>query len=286
VTDAMLQALPIVGTLLAGLCVALCTIAAGPQFMGALTYLYRKARHFFGLEVLDRASAVTAVVAYLVIPPMFAAGGYYVFQHFVGVLGGAVLAVLAVRVYVLRLIEQHRELLEQQLPPAIDHLVAMMRGQLTLAKAMGELAAVEPSPVNTIFREVHRREMLFMPLDVALEEVAELTASGNVRLVLSSLAVFARQGGNAIEPLQEMSMAFKEIVRLAQKLRTASAESRATFNTINGAAAFMVVTMWFGQPSMLTVLATTAIGGLLLGVAIFFWLVGFFWMRKMVRIRI
>ena len=262
------------------------TALGGARIVAGFDALAGRMRRLLGLEELTPSEARGALLLYALAPPIGGAIGVWMIGSWFGLVLGAVAATGAAKARTTTLIEKRRELLERQLPVALDQLVALMRGQLTLSSALAELAASTPMPLQATFADLHRRDQLFTPLDKCFEEVAAASRSANLKLVLSALAVFARQGGNAIEPLQQMSTSFKQIIRLSAKIRTAAAESKGNFRIINGGAAFMVVSIFLSQPQLLRQLTDTALGLVVLSVAAAFWAGGYAWMRSLVRLDI
>jgi tight adherence protein B len=264
-----------------------CLVAfAGDRIGASARALGRSLRRFFRLEELTASEARSVLILYILAPPLGAGVGYWAFDGLFGAALGALLATGAAKARTTTLVEKRRELLERQLPVALDQLVVLMRGQLTLSNAIAELAMATPMPLQATFAELHRRDQLFTPLEQCFEEVAAASRSTNLKLVLSALAVFSRQGGNAIEPLQQMSSSFKQIIRLSGKIRTAAAESKGNFRVINGGAAFMVGSIFFSQPQLLRQLTDSALGLIVLGVAAALWVGGYVWMRSLVRVDI
>ncbi len=264
-----------------------CLVAfAGDRVTAGARALTRRLRRFFGLDELDISEARSILVLYALAPVVGAGVGYWAFDGLFGAALGALLATGAAKSRTTTLVAKRRELLERQLPVALDQLVVLMRGQLTLSSAIAELAAATPMPLQATFADLHRRDQLFTPLEQCFDEVATASRSTNLKLVLSALAVFSHQGGNAIEPLQQMSSSFKQIIRLSGKIRTAASEAKGNFRVINGGAALMVGSIFFSQPQLLRQLTESALGLVVLGVAVALWVGGYCWMRALVRVDI
>jgi tight adherence protein B len=204
-----------------------------------------------------------------------------------GAVVGIPIGVILAQVAISRANDMRRRNVDTQLPDAIDQLVSLIRGKHSLESSIERLARTTPRDIASVFARVANRETLVSPLEGALKAISdEAKNNRHVQLLFAALAVFCREGGNAIEPMQRMSTTFKQILRLSEKIDTASAQAWGTFRMINYAAIFMVITIWTTQPQLLQVLSTTTIGIILSIVCAVIWMSGFLLMRQAMKIMI
>lgn len=282
----MFDNLPIIASLLVFVAVFCGVIAAWTIATSRVPQAMRQLHMLAGLDELDGVTANLASMGFVVFPLCGAIAGMVMFGNPIAVLLAAGLGVLTARVVVRGLVERQHARLEAQLPSAIDRLVQSIRGQVGLAQAVEEMSVALEMPIAGIFRAVNDRRRFMASLDEAFDEVARRQRSDNIRLLLSALAVFARQGGNSVPPLQVMADAFREILRLSEKLKTASSEARASFRLTNSMGILIVIVVGSTQPDLLKVFSTTRVGGICLVVAIAIWLVGVKKMRSLMQVRV
>ena len=88
------------------------------------------------------------------------------------------------------------------------------------------------------------------------------------------------------EALQSMSVSFKEIARLEQKIITASAEGRKAVRLISGMPIFIFAMVSLAQPDMIDLLTTTFLGIIILMIAVLIYAIGLWWLIKVLKIEV
>lgn len=188
---------------------------------------------------------------------------------------------------VMAAIERRRwEKIDDQLPYAVDQLLSAVRAGHTLPAAIAEVGRRAPSPVAGEFDAIAREQALGAGLVESLERHSRRTRSLHFKMIDAALSLFVRQGGNITEPLQHMSTSFKEIWKLEQKMKTSSAQARATFWIVNGSTIFIIMLVFMGHPQLITSLTDNLLGNIFLVISIALYAGGVTWLRKMIRVTI
>ena len=176
---------------------------------------------------------------------------------------------------------------ESQLPPFTDQLVASVRGDLPLLVSLQEVTSALQDPLRSeIAMLAEQANKGQGGIDAAIVNARRRYTSRNYSLLLSIIHIFSRQGGNLIEPMQNMSRSFKEIYRLEAKIQTAVASARATFWVVNLGLLLIVLFVSIGQPQLIDQIFETAagIGLFLLGLILYG--IGTYWLLAMTKVEV
>jgi tight adherence protein B len=283
----MLVALIPLSAILAGAIAYIGVVTLAEPAIAAERWLRGVVLAKFKLDGLTNAQESNFLIIALAVPILTAIAGIKVIGGGSGLVLGFVLGAIGIQVCATTIRERLKAQLEEQIPGAIDGLIVLLRGGSTLDVAMAELSESQPAPVRMIFRNIDDIvQRAGRALDEACQVVADRQESIHVKLLLSALSVIASRGGNQIPPLQNMSTSLKQILRLQQKLRTASSQGKVNIIIINMGALFMLVLVGTMQPQLFKTFTSSLLGGIMGTIALILWLIGFFLMRGMVRIRV
>src|SRR5690606_31089981 len=121
------------------------------------------------------------------------------------------------------LVARHRRkwtsALEAQLAEGLTTVGAGLRAGLSLQRAFEQLAEEAPRPLGRELAVVVRQCKLGVPLDEALEHLAHRAGSEDVDLVVVSVAVARRFGGNLSTMLDRIASTARERLRIGGKIQ-------------------------------------------------------------------
>ncbi|WP_422374219.1 type II secretion system F family protein [Roseibium sp.] len=179
------------------------------------------------------------------------------------------------------------KLFEEQLPPFTDQLVSSVRGDVPLLVSIETVAPSLNEPLRTeIAKLAEEANKGRGGVDLAIENARKRYRSSNYSLILSVIHVFSRRGGDLIEPMQKMSVSFKEIFRLEKKLETAIAAARNSFWIMNFGLFAIIVIISFAKPEIIDEIFESALGILLFFVGICVYGLGVFILREMTKVEV
>ena len=211
----------------------------------------------------------------------------YALAGWVGGLIGAVVGALFPYM-VLRLLARKRlEKLEAQLVPGIQTLASGVRAGLNLVQAM-ELVADEGSvPLRQEFRHLLREYEFGLSLEEAMDKASARIGSGDFALLFAALQTHRERGGNLGETLDRISDSIREIQRLENRVKTLTAQGRATARWLGAMPAVVLAIIYFivDSEGVLT-LFTSDMGNLVLFAIVVLTVLGFLWIRKIVAVDI
>lgn len=176
--------------------------------------------------------------------------------------------------------------IERQLPEAADLICRSLKAGHALPATLKMVGDELPDPIAAEFRQLSDEISFGSTMSAALERLGQRVPLTDLHYMIVAILIQREAGGNLSELMTNVSMLIRQRLKLLGDIRTMSAEGRMSAMILCMlplviAGVFMVVspdylsTFWHDPagPSMLTV----AIGMMVIGV---------FWMRQVVQIRV
>jgi tight adherence protein B len=135
-----------------------------------------------------------------------------------------------------------------QLPDVLTLMVGSLRSGYGLSQAIELLAHEVPEPAATEFQRVIRSMSLGLPLQKALQLMAERVESDDFDLVVTAITVQYEMGGNLSTILENISSTIRERVRVLREVQVLTAQQRMTGNVLAGLPIFLAVALSFISP--------------------------------------
>ncbi len=178
------------------------------------------------------------------------------------------------------------EKLEIQLVDALYVLSNSVSAGLTLPQACEVVSKQLVPPVSQEFALLVNEHRLGVPFDIALENMANRLKSNNFDLIVTAILISRQTGGNIAEIFKKLAESIKEIMRLESKVKALTAQGRMQAVVLGGmpfALAFVLASI---SPDLMQPLFNTPQGTVILFVAAVFWLLGIYFLRKVINIDI
>lgn len=200
----------------------------------------------------------------------------------VGALIGVALVVLGARAVLSIRGDRRRRAFAAQLPDVLQLLTSGLRAGYALPQAIDAVANQAAAPARDEFRRVTFETRVGRDLDDALAATAARMRSPDFDWVVSAFEINREVGGELAQVLDNVAATVRERQELAREIRTLTAEGRMSAYVLTAlpfalAAAVLVVNPDYFQPF------TESPGPTLLGVAAGLLLVGWIWMRRLIR---
>lgn len=178
--------------------------------------------------------------------------------------------------------------LELQLVGGIQSITSGVRAGLNLVQSMELVAREGPIPLRQEFAHLLREYEFGVPLEEAMEKAAERIGSGDFRLLFSALQTHRQRGGDLGETLDRIAESIREIQRLENRVKTLTAQGRATARAMGAMPMVVLAIIYFLRisPEYVIQLFTTPLGNLLLLIMIVLNVAGFLLIRKIMDIDI
>ena len=173
-----------------------------------------------------------------------------------------------------------------QLPDLLTLLVGSLRAGYGLSQAIELVAREVPSPANKEFARVVRATGLGLPLQRALEGMAERIDSDDLDLVVTAINVQYEMGGNLSSVLETISDTIRERVRVLREVRVLTAQQRLTGTILAMLPIALAIIMSLIRPGYFDPFFEPGWPQIMPFMAIGMMVVGFFLIQKIVNIKV
>lgn len=121
---------------------------------------------------------------------------------------------------------RRRRRLLQQLPDAAASVAASLRAGLALRQALEQVPRYQAAPTAQEFALALREHRLGVPLDTALEALAQRTQLHEYRMLVASLSIAKDLGGGLAEALDRLAVAVRRRVGMEERIVALTAQGR------------------------------------------------------------
>lgn len=240
-------------------------------------------------ERLARADLALTVAEFLLIAAAIAAGlallGWWRGGPSFALALGAVGLFLPI-LYLNSRTKKRREAFTNQLPDVLTLLVGALRAGHGITQAIGTLVERAGKPASTEFARVLRAVSLGMPVNRALNDMADRVASDDLFLVVTAMNVQAELGGNLAQILETITETVRERIRIKREIRVLTAQQRMTGYLLAGLPIVVGFVLTLMRPDYLKPLFAPGMMRLVLIGTVLMMIVGFLIIRKIVDIEV
>jgi tight adherence protein B len=191
-----------------------------------------------------------------------------------------------VRGLIQRRVHQQQQLFASQLPDNLQVLASALRAGHSLVGALSVVVEDSPEPSRREFQRVIADEQLGVPLEDAIEAVAERMDSSDLRQVGLVAALQHETGGNTAEVLDRVADTVRERFELRRLVRTLTTQGRMSRWILTSLPVILLGVITFLNPEYVDPLYTRQGGRILLVVAAVMVTVGSLVIRKIINIRV
>jgi tight adherence protein B len=203
-----------------------------------------------------------------------------------GVLAGALIGWLAMRVSLSMRIVRRRSSFGEQLPDMLQLIASALRAGFSLAQAIDAVVREDVQPIAGEISRALSEVRLGGNLEDGLDAVANRMDSDDLRWTVTAIRIQQGVGGNLAEILLTIAGTIRERAFLRRHVRALSAEGRLSAYVLIALPVLIGIWLFVSASQYMRPLYTTPIGELLFGAAIVSVVLGAFWMRKMINIKI
>lgn len=174
----------------------------------------------------------------------------------------------------------------EQLPETLQVLAGSLRAGYGVLQAIDTVVKEVDDPAASEFARVLTEARLGMPLEDALEAMADRVGSEDFRWVVLAINIQRQVGGNLAALFETVAATLRERASVRQQVKTLSAEGRLSAWVLTllpfGLALYMIVV----NPSYMALLFTRTVGLVMVFGALGLVAVGILWMRRLIRIEV
>ncbi len=175
---------------------------------------------------------------------------------------------------------------EELFPQAIDTLARAVRAGHAFTTALEMISDEIAEPVATEFRKLFEEQKFGLPVREALANLVDRVPLVDVKFFVTAVMLQRETGGNLAEILDNLSYVIRERFKIMRQVRVYTAQGRLTMLLLMGMPPIIVAGMMFMNPSFMKPLFTDPIGHFMLVVGIALQTVGYFVIRKIIRIQV
>jgi tight adherence protein B len=176
--------------------------------------------------------------------------------------------------------------LEEQFPESLDFLARSMRAGHAFSISLEMLGEEMADPLGQEFRALFNEQNLGAPIDVALRNFTMRVPLLDVRFFTSSVLLQKQTGGNLSEILSRLAYVIRERFRLKGQVKAASAHGRLTATILTLLPVGTMLALLLVAPGYLQGMAEDSDGKYLIGGAIFAQILGNFFIKKIINIKV
>ena len=202
------------------------------------------------------------------------------------VLAPAVVAGLLPLGYVLRLKKIRIRKFEAEFPESLEFVSRSMRAGHAFSVSLDMLHREFPEPLAGEFRRTFDEHNLGLPLETALQKLAECVPLMDVQFFVSAVLLQKRTGGNLAELLDKLAYVIRERFKLRGRIRAVSAHGHMTGTALSMIPLVVAGMMFFVNREYATFFITDETGRMMAAAAIALQLIGYGVIHKIVSIEV
>jgi tight adherence protein B len=204
-----------------------------------------------------------------------------------GIAFAAGVAGLVVPVLVLR--KRRRDRLykfEERFPEALDLISRAIRAGHAFSAALKMVADELDDPVGPEFRETFDEQNFGLPLKDALNNLSDRVPILDVRFFAIAVLIQRETGGNLSEILDNLAHVVRERFKILREVQVHTAHGRLTGYVLVALPAVLVVALLFINPDQVDLLFRERMGQMMLTGAIVLQIIGYVWIKQVVKIEV
>src|SRR6202050_4039510 len=178
------------------------------------------------------------------------------------------------------------EKFEELFPEAIDTLARAVRAGHAFTTALEMITAEVAEPVPGEFRQLYEEQKFGMPVRDALINLTERMPLVDVKFFVTAVMLQRETGGNLAEILDNLSYVIRERFKILRQVRVHTAQGRLTMVLLMALPPAIVVIMMLINPGFIRPLFTEWLGHVGIVVGITLQTLGYFFIRKIIRIQV
>jgi tight adherence protein B len=175
---------------------------------------------------------------------------------------------------------------EEQFPEALDLLSRALKAGHAFQTALGMVADEMKPPVGPEFRKTFDQQNYGLPLRDALHQMTENVPILDVRFFVTAVLIQKETGGNLSEILENLARVIRERFKIRRQIRIHTAHGRFTGFVLLALPAGLAILLSIINPEHMDLLFKERLGQMMLMIAIVMQVIGFFWIRKVIKIEV
>ena len=172
------------------------------------------------------------------------------------------------------------------LPDTLQLMAGSLSAGYSLPQAADSVVREGTDPVATEFNRALVETRLGVPIEDALDGIADRMRSRDWAWVVMAIRVQREVGGNLAELLLTVAATLRERARIRRQIQTLSAEGRLSAWILGGLPIVFALYLLVARPSYILMLTQEPLGWLMIGGGVITMIVGGLWMKKIVDVEV
>ena len=178
------------------------------------------------------------------------------------------------------------EKIEELFPEAIDTLARAVRAGHAFTTALEMIATEVSEPLASEFRKLYEEQKFGMPVRDALMNLTERVPLVDIKFFVTAVMLQRETGGNLAEILDNLSYVIRERFKIQRQVKVHTAQGRLTMALLMAMPPVVVVILLIFSPEFVHPLFYDPIGHALLVASIALQTVGYFVIRRIIKIQV
>ncbi|HUB38788.1 MAG TPA: type II secretion system F family protein [Streptosporangiaceae bacterium] len=204
----------------------------------------------------------------------------------VGILGGALVGWLGMRLWLSYKIGRRRAAFREQLPDLLQLIASALQSGYSLLQALDAVVREDSQPASGEFSRAMAEARLGGELESCLEAVVRRMDSADLRWTVMAIRIQRSVGGNLGEILTTVAGTMRERGFLRRQVHALSAEGRMSAIILVALPVLVAALMFVVARSYMRPLYTTPLGIAVLVIDCIMVVIGAFWMRAAIRLEV
>ena len=203
-----------------------------------------------------------------------------------GGLAATIFGAMLPTLYVRRRRTRRLAAFEEVLPDSIDLVGRALRAGHPLSAGFKMAADDGAEPVASELRRVFEEQRFGLPLEDSLLGMTDRVNLVDVRILVTAILIQREVGGNLAEILDNLAAVVRARFTIRRQLRVYTAQGRMTGYLLAVLPIAVFSMLYMINPVYMSILFTDPIGKILVIAAISMQLLGYLWIRKIIKIEI
>ena len=175
---------------------------------------------------------------------------------------------------------------EEEFPEALDLIARALKAGHAFATGLKMVADEMGEPIGPEFRKTFDEQNFGLPLKDSLANLTTRIPLLDVRFFSTAVLIQRETGGNLSEILENLGHVVRERFKILRQVRVYTAHGRLTGYVLLALPAFLAIALAFINPDHMQLLFRERIGHMLLATAAVMQMIGYFWIKQVVKIEV
>lgn len=174
----------------------------------------------------------------------------------------------------------------EQLPDSLDLMTSALRAGLSFPAALQLVAQESPEPLAQEFAITFDEQNLGLDVKEALINLTERVDSLDLKFFVTAVIIQRETGGNLAEIMESIARIIRERFRILGDVKSRTAHGRLTGMILSILPIALGIIFTMIAPNYMLTFFRDPIGQMLLIVCVVMQIVGFFWIRRVIAIKV